>query len=418
MEFNQLRHQDPATRTFLGSPSLARLPGGGLLATHDYFGPESPGEADGVAGLTTVYRSDDNGQTWRDVRHLTGVFWASLFVHRGSVWLLGCSNVYGSIVIRRSDDGGVTWTYPIDAESGLLFAGGAGKTSPNYHGAPVPVLVQGGRLFRAFEDCTPCVWGRGFQALVISAREDADLLKASSWTMSNKLAFDPGWAPVDRWTGALNPGWLEGNCVAAPDGSIWNILRVNAEPMPDQAALVRVSADGRTVSFNPATGFIDFPGGTHKFTIRRDPRTGLYLSLTNPAAGRFPSGGGIIDVPFLGVSRRNVLTLCSSPDLRKWSVCATLLVDDLPVDEKDSYLKTGFQYVDWIFDGDDILYLVRTGYDGSRNFHDSNRITFHRLRDYAAHLGRPILFKAHVPEPSDEATRAETTPPVFVGGSA
>src|SRR5690606_28828145 len=127
---------------------------------------------------------------------------------------------------------------------------------------------------------------------------------------------------------------------------LWNILRVNAEPMPDQAALVRVSDDGRTVSFDPATGFIDFPGGTHKFTIRRDPRSGLYLALTNPAAGRFPSGNGVIDVPFLGVSRRNVLTLCSSPDLRHWSVCDTLLTDDLSHDAQESYLRTGFQYVD------------------------------------------------------------------------
>jgi hypothetical protein len=31
-----LRLQDPATRIYLGSPSLVRLPSGDLLATHDY----------------------------------------------------------------------------------------------------------------------------------------------------------------------------------------------------------------------------------------------------------------------------------------------------------------------------------------------------------------------------------------------
>lgn len=412
MTFHELRYQSPSTKTYLGSPSLVRLHDGRLLATHDYFAPEGgEGTIKGDDGLTSVYRSDDDGRTWRNIAHLAGAFWSTLFLHRDSLWLLGCSRVYGSIVIRRSDDGGDTWTRADTPAGGLLFAGGSEDRGPHYHGAPMPVLVHGGRIYRAFEDCTPRVWGRGFKAFVISAPEDADLLDAANWTMSNKLAFDPAWVPAERWGGALNPGWLEGNCVAAPDGSVWNILRVNAEPMPDQAALVRVSDEGRRVSFDPENGFIDFPGGTHKFTIRRDPRSGLYLTLSNPAAGRFPSGNGFIDVPFLGVSRRNILTLCSSPDLRDWSVCATLLADDLPLDARESYEKTGFQYVDWHFDGEDIIYLARVGYDGSPNFHDSNRITFHRLRSYASHLKRFVSFKAHVP--ADAEVEASSKPPVF-----
>jgi hypothetical protein len=42
--------------------------------------------------------------------------------------------------------------------------------------------------------------------------------------------------------------------------------------------------------------------------------------------------------------------------------------------------------VDWQFDGADIIYLVRTAYRGAHNHHDSNRITFHRLADYASLL--------------------------------
>ena len=47
----------------------------------------------------------------------------------------------------------------------------------------------------------------------------------------------------------------------------------------------------------------------------------------------------------------------------------------------------GFQYVDWQFDGDDLIYLVRTAYDGAHNYHDSNRITFHRLADFRRLIG-------------------------------
>ena len=47
-------------------------------------------------------------------------------------------------------------------------------------------------------------------------------------------------------------------------------------------------------------------------------------------------------------------------------------------------MLTGFQYVDWQFDGDDLIYVVRTAYRGARNFHDSNQIMFRRLQATSA----------------------------------
>ena len=49
-------------------------------------------------------------------------YWSSLFHHRGAAYILGTSQQYGSIVIRRSDDGGFTWTHPKDAASGLALS--------------------------------------------------------------------------------------------------------------------------------------------------------------------------------------------------------------------------------------------------------------------------------------------------------
>ncbi|OGV72375.1 MAG: hypothetical protein A3K19_16255 [Lentisphaerae bacterium RIFOXYB12_FULL_65_16] len=368
MTFTELRFQDPRTQTYLGSPAIVRLPDGALLASHDYFGPGCPRNHEDEEHLSSVYRSDDDGRTWRNVTHIANAYWGSLFVHGGAAYHLGTSQQYGSIVIRRSMDGGYTWTHPKDENSGLLFRGGIYHTAPNYHCAPVPVLVTHGRVWRAFEDCDPCVWGSGFRSAVVSAPENADLLKASSWTMSNKLAFDPAWIPAGvkpskEW------GWLEGNIVETPQGELRNILRLHSW-LPGKAALVTLSSDGREVRFDPATGFIDFAGHHSKFSIRRDPRTGLYLSLVNatPADPKYWA--------------RNVLSLSVSSDLIHWRVVHTLLTDDLGLSEKDSRQNTGFQYVDWQFDGDDILYLVRTGYDQPHNFHDSNRITFHRLAEY------------------------------------
>ena len=84
-----------------------------------------------------------------------------------------------------------------------------------------------------------------------------------------------------EWGELERPGWLEGNTVETKDGEIWNILRFNSLPLWDKAAIVKVHDDGKTITFDPETGFIDFPGGMTKFTIRFDPKTGHYLTLSN-----------------------------------------------------------------------------------------------------------------------------------------
>lgn len=368
-QLSVIKYQDPATRTYLGSPTILRLDDGSLLAAHDYFGPGCPRNHEGEEHLTSVYRSRDDGRMWANVTHIAGAFWSSLFLHRSALYLLGTSAQYGSIVIRRSEDGGNTWTHPGDERSGLLARGGPYHDPPNYHCAPLPVLLWGGRLYRAFEDLHPYVWPTGFRSFVISAAEDADLLDAASWTLSNKLAYDPSWTP-EAWGTPDNPGWLEGNVVEAPDGKIWNILRFNSQPLVDKAAIIQVSDDGRRCSFDPATGFIDFPGGMSKFTIRRDPVTGAYLTISNNNTD--PAH------PW----QRNVLSLHASDDLRHGRHVTTLLEDDSGLSWEKSVAQVGFQYVDWQFDGDDIIYVVRAACRGAHSFHDANTLAFARVEDF------------------------------------
>ena len=78
-------------------------------------------------------------------------------------------------------------------------------------------------------------------------------------------------------------------------------------------------------------------------------------------------------------SVRNTLVIKSSPDLKQWTVHKILLYHP-------DVIKHGFQYVDWQFDGRDIIYLSRTAYDdkfgGANNYHDANYLTFHRIKNY------------------------------------
>ena len=61
-----------------------------------------------------------------------------------------------------------------------------------------------------------------------------------------------------------------------------------------------------------------------------------------------------------------MLGLCASDDLYRWRVVKTLLQDDSGLLPEDSVRLTGYQYVDWQFDGDDLIYVVRTASRGAQ----------------------------------------------------
>ena len=374
MDYSEVKYQPELARTYLGSPSIARLADGALVASHDYFGlPNCPRNHEDEESLSSIYRSDDDGASWINITHIMNCYWSSLFTHRGALYIFGVSQQYGSIVIRRSDDGGFTWTHPADESSGWLFRGGPFRQAPNYHCAPVPVFEHEGRIYKAFEDADPPRHGPSFHSCVVSAPAESDLLDARNWTISNKIPFDPAWIPND-WQQPENPCWLEGNVALAPNGELWNILRFNASPMINKAAIVRIHDEGKRISFEPESGFIDFPGGRSKFTIRYDKSSGLYWSLVNNVSE--PKW----------TRQRNTLSLSASRDLRNWRVLKTLMRDESGLSPEHSARLTGFQYVDWQFDGDDIIYVVRAAYRGAHNYHDANRIMFRKLKDFRAML--------------------------------
>ena len=352
-------HIPAKTGIYIGSPSIAMLPNGDLVASHDHFGPKTK---EHESALTSVFRSADRGQTWKKISEVQGAFWSSLFVHRGALYLLGPHKHHGNILIRRSTDGGATWTVPTNSLTGVL------RDNGEYHCAPMPVIEHAGRLWRAFEwRHPPVAWGINYRAGMLSAPVDADLLNAASWTLAEPL-------PSDRaWNGGDMGAWLEGNAVVTPGGELVDILRVQTVSPDTKAAIVRVSADGKTMSFDPATGFVPFPGGATKFAIRFDPQSKLYWSLANaiPERHRAHNPGGT----------RNTLTLICSPDLTNWTERCRLLYHP-------DTAKHGFQYVDWQFDGADIIAASRTAYDdgegGAHNFHDANFLTFHRIANFRA----------------------------------
>lgn len=343
------------TGVYLGTPSIVILPDGTYIASHGRFGAEME--------KVSVYESKNKGETWEKISGMKG-FWSGLFLHKGDLYLMGVDEKYGNAVIRKSTDGGHSWTSPDDSRSGLIRPKNVEK---GYHTSAVSLVVANGRIWRPFEVAPrKGRWGN-FEAVVFSAPVDANLLDARNWTTSTRMAVDTAW-------GKEYGTWLEGGAVLSQDGHVLNILRVNNRE-EEYAAIMHVSDDGRNLSFRPEKDFILFPGGCKRFVIRYDEKSKRYLSLSNWIREEFE--GHNIE------RTRNTLALVSSDDLRNWTVHSVILQDD-------NVEKSGFQYVDWQFENDDIILLSRTAFFDGENYadnqHNANFITFHRIEDFRKHI--------------------------------
>ncbi|MBR0339312.1 MAG: exo-alpha-sialidase, partial [Alistipes sp.] len=153
-----INHSPASKGKYLGSPSICILPNGRYVASHDYFGPKTK---EFETAITDIFVSDDKGASWQKSASLRGQFWSSLFYHNGAIYIFGTCRHHGNIVIRKSTDGGESWSNPYDAKNGLIVEG-------EYHTAPTPVLVHNGRIYKAFEYATHKVrkWGRRYSAMV------------------------------------------------------------------------------------------------------------------------------------------------------------------------------------------------------------------------------------------------------------
>lgn len=349
-----IAHSPAKTFRYIGSPSIAVLPDGTYVSSHDLFGPGS------TSDQTAVFTSTDRGASWRKVADVAGQWWSSLFWNDDALYLIGTSRQDGHAVIRRSTNGGRSWTSPKDQSTGLLLG------DAKYHCAPVPVLRHEGRIWRAMEDVMgPGGWGRNFRCFMMSAPVKADLLNATNWTFSNRLG---GRA---EWLEGKFGGWLEGNAVVTRAGEIVDVLRVDYRAGLEKAALVKLSRDGKRATFDPSDGFIEFPGGCKKFTIRYDPQSQRYWSLANFVPEKYRGANP--------ERARNTLALTASEDLRTWTVQSILL-------SHPDTARHAFQYVDWQFDSEDLIAVSRTAYDddvgGAHNQHDANYLTFHRFKNF------------------------------------
>ena len=329
---------------YLGSPSITILSDGSYVASHDLFGL---GSSQNSSGITKIYRSVDRGEHWEQTTTLEGQFWSTVFAHKDALYIIGVPHRGGPIIIRKSTDGGYTWTTPLDERSGVLKAG-------KFGGTPNCPVIHDGRL-----------WVVQSMRLV-SAPVDADLLNANSWTVSKQVPQSKKWLD-----GRFN-FWSEGQVVASPKEGVVMLPKVNQLPY---TAIIRKETPIE-LSFNPLLDFVDLPGAEKKFGAVYDPVSECFYVCSNPVLPAHKDDPKIGKTPAM---IRNAAALFYSKDLHHWAMKKIFLYSpDLH--------HEAFQYLNFVIDGDDLAVISRTAFviGGPKppRGHDSNLMTFHRIPDF------------------------------------
>lgn len=340
---NYLHPEDPQYKfsgQYLCSPSLARLPDGRLVAGMDVFGSEGQ-------NLTILFRSEDNGKTWRYLCDVYPFYWATLFVHRGTLYLLGLTTENGNLQISASTDGGEHWRHP----AVLLYGADNHCKNGGVHRAPMQVTAFGGRLYTS---CEYGSWNPESRHMpgVLSIDENADPMLPENWSCTGFLPYEGKWKEETVTQGDT----MEGNLIRLPDGGLYNVLRWKT----GEVLALRVHTDDPD-RLPDYAGVMKLPVSASMFRIF--PYRNGYLLITN-----HPTGKSAVNA--VGAFR-NVLSVYYSADFRDWH-----FVRDIVNREELPDSEVGFQYPCVLLEGDTLYIAVRSAFNQAHSFHDSNYSLF------------------------------------------
>lgn len=249
---------------------------------------------------------------------------------------------------HRDDD----WHGPVE-----LFG------AADYHAGSTPWAIHDGRLFVPFEIQATKHWG-SYTFGAVHADLKRDLTQPASWTLTQ------GRIPWTALPGCLPCGGLEGNLVSAPDGELYNLLRI-----PAYNRLGRARWNGCGWDW---LGLVQGVHNQSKHDIFSDPSGERWFLLANGWPAR-----GTSSIPH---AFRNTLCLWSAtePDLSRWRFLRVVMSDLVP--------RHAFSYVAGIVTPDDTLLIAeRHGDDETHNFHDTNCTVVRTAEGFSAWVAEPGL---------------------------
>ena len=360
-----------------GGPGAARFPG----AIQYYKGVDS-----WFSGR--VFASDDGGATWTEKKQVSMLLMRP-FVAGNSLYVIGASSDLG---IMRSLDQGETWSDVTHFSSGEIW-----------HQAPSNVWYKGDYVYLAFERETDHSHGwpmDGNAPVLMRGNVQDDLTKRENWTFASKLVFNreidedqiPEWG-IPFQPSAARVGWLETNVVQLlkPDdvffdptghtfhlfmrtstGHSWTgaILKVVEKEDGSMETLFEHAPSGKRMVFTHIPG-----GGCSKFHLLFDDKTRTYWLLTNQFTDSMADQRRMSANESAGYDRSR-LALYYSYNCFDWLFAGIVACGKTR--------RQARSYASMVMDGEDLLVLSRSGDENALNGHETNMITFHRVRDFRA----------------------------------
>ncbi len=311
--------------------------------------------------LVKIKKSIDDGKTWQDVGTVKDLQWASMFALNNEIYLIGNQFIgnarEGGAMIAKVESDGTVRSALISSVSEI---GGGGPGTVLIHEAGGVKTV-----FKAYNKKT------------VYARADSDLLDPSSWNASDKLSNVVTLDWVRSASGNSSQSSFsvcEGN-LTVMDGIIYNIMRIDnlkhSTLEKGYAVLVKLVSDGNGGYKYQDPQLIEFPTTWTKFAVRYDEQTDTYITLSN------------IKTHKNAINRqRSVLCLATSKDLVNWTIQEYVLVDREMMNSVCSAAAHGFQYADFVIDGDNIIMAVREASGNTALYHDGNYTTFYRIDNF------------------------------------
>lgn len=383
------------------SPGVAVLDNGRIIATMDFGGKgvgrlstncqRRPGS--GFYNTGRAFLSDDGGETFRQVLEMP-MLCARPFKAGNSVYIIGfCRDLH----IVRSDDNGETWGEVCNLTNGQFW-----------HQAPSNVWYKGDHVYLVMErmtheknDWPVC----GIAPVLMRGNVNDDLTKRENWTFADELVFDenidetkikefgvPFFPNVEGGYMAGTPfGWLECQVVQLKKENDWffdksgktfhifarcwtghswtaGVLKVVEQDDGSMKTMFETAPSGERFLYTPIIG-----GGQSKFHILYDEKTKTYWLATNQFVDSMVDFNKMTPNDRKGYDRSRLI-LQYSHNCFDWIFAGVVAMGNSP--------KEARSYPAMAFDGDDIILTVRTGDKNSLNGHDTNKITFHRVKNF------------------------------------
>ena len=356
--YSQVSESSSPNDTYYGTPSIAKDSDGNFWASHDVFGPAS------TYDTSRIYKSEDNCESWSFVKDITGMFWPTIFELSGSLYIFGVDHLFGHLSVYGSADGFNT----------LTGINPLGTHPTGYHKSSTPFIEKDGYLIFSVENNSGGNggWPTYFQAGICWCATSG-ILDPDSWGILPSFSgYSQSWNHFNWDYG----GWLEGNVLDTEDGVKLMMRHNNA--YESQAALISVNWDGNnpintTLTFNQSTDFIDLYGGSVKFDILWDEQSQLWFTVSNHRDNFYTPDPN---------ANRDQLWLISSTDLINWKRNRKILGRQFEVSAGGGSPRVGWQYCSLLVEGNDLLIVSRTAWGGAPNYHDSNRMTFHKVENF------------------------------------